>query len=123
MKIWTLTAALAATAAVTGLCQEGVLQDVKHGAKKTGETIKDGLETAGEKTKETAKTVGQKTKETAQTIGEKTKETGERVATKTKETVEDAGDKTIHAGKKSHRSSTKASANQESRPESSPTSR
>ena len=29
--------------------QEGVVQDVKHGAKKAGETIKDGLETVGRK--------------------------------------------------------------------------
>jgi len=58
MKIVSLIAALVATAAFTALGQDGVIQDVKHGAKKTGETIKDGLETAGEKTKETAKTVG-----------------------------------------------------------------
>lgn len=69
MKITSLIIALFATVALTALGQEGVLQDVKHGAKKTGETIKDGLETVGEKTKETAKTVGKKTKETAETVG------------------------------------------------------
>ncbi len=69
MKIASLIAALVATAALTALGQEGVVQDVKHGAKKAGETIKDGLETVGEKTKETAKTVGKKTKETAETVG------------------------------------------------------
>ena len=77
MKITSLIAAFVATFALTALGQEGVVQDVKHGAKKAGETIKDGLETVGEKTKETAKTVGKKTKETAETVGEKTKETGE----------------------------------------------
>ena len=75
MKIASLIAALVATAALTAFAQEGVVQDVKHGAKKTGETIKDGLETAGEKTKETAQTVGRKTKETAETVARKTKET------------------------------------------------
>ena len=84
MKIASLIAALVATVALTALGQEGVVQDVKHGAKKAGETIKDGLETVGEKTKETAKTVGKKTKETAETVGEKTKETGETVARKTR---------------------------------------
>ena len=73
MKIASLIAALVATAALTAFGQEGVVQDVKHGAKKAGETIKDGLETVGEKTKETAKTVGKKTKETAETVAEKTK--------------------------------------------------
>src|SRR4029077_19798942 len=65
MKIASLITALVATAALTAFAQEGVVQDVKHGAKKAGETIKDGLETVGEKTKETAQTVGRKTKETA----------------------------------------------------------
>src|SRR5207249_8535602 len=63
MKIASLIAALVATAALTALGQEGVVQDVKHGAKKAGEAIKDGLETVGEKTKETAEIVGEKTKE------------------------------------------------------------
>lgn len=64
MKITSLIAALVATAALTALGQEGVLQDVKQDAKKTGEAIKDGLETVGKKTKETAETVGERTKET-----------------------------------------------------------
>ena len=62
MKTTSLIGALVATAALTAFGQDGVLQDVKQGAKKTGETIKDGLETVGEKTKETAKTVGKKQK-------------------------------------------------------------
>ena len=73
MKITSLIAALVVTAALTAFGQEGVVQDVKHGAKKAGETIKDGLETAGEKTKEAAKTVGRKTKETAETVATKNK--------------------------------------------------
>ena len=71
MKITSLIAAFVATFALTALAQEGVVQDVKHGAKKAGETIKDGLETVGEKTKETAKTVGKKTKETAEDRSQK----------------------------------------------------
>jgi hypothetical protein len=72
MKITTLMAVLVVSAALTAFSQEGVVQDAKHAAKKTGETIKDGLETAGEKTKEAAKTVGKKTKETAETVATKT---------------------------------------------------
>ena len=41
MKITSLIAALVATTALTALGQDGVVQDVKHGAKKAGETIKD----------------------------------------------------------------------------------
>ena len=78
MKIMSLIAALVATAALTALGQEGVVQDVKHGAKKTGETIKDGVETVGEKTKDTAKTVGKKTKETGRDRREKDKGNGRR---------------------------------------------
>jgi len=73
MKIASLIAVLIATAALTASGQEGVIQDVKHDAKKAGETIKDGLETAGEKKKEAAKTVGKKTKETAETVVRQTK--------------------------------------------------
>ena len=62
MKITSLIAAFVATAALTALGQEGVVQDVKHGAKKAGETVKDGLETVGEKTKETAKRSAKKQK-------------------------------------------------------------
>jgi hypothetical protein len=104
MKITSLIAAFVATVALTALGQDGVVQDVKHGAKKAGETVKDGLETAGEKTKETAKTVGKKTKETAETVGEKTKETGETVVRKTKETVNGTGEKASGIQKTHHKS-------------------
>src|SRR6476661_4637786 len=87
MKIASLIAALVATTALTALGQEGVVQDVKHGAKKAGETIKDGLETAGEKTKETAKAVGRKTKDTAETVARKTKETVDGTGENASETV------------------------------------
>ena len=90
MKIASLIAALIATAALTALGQEGVVQDVKHGAKKAGETVKDGLETVGEKTKETAKTVGRKTKETAETVGEKTKEGAKTAGRKSKRALKKA---------------------------------
>src|SRR5712671_8021897 len=95
MKIVSLIAALVATAAVTALGQDGAVQDVKHGAKKTGETIKDGLETAGEKTKETAETVGRKTKETAETVVRKTKQTVDGTGEKASETT-----KTHHKSRK-----------------------
>ena len=110
MKITSLIAALVATAALTALGQEGVVQDVKHGAKKAGETIKDGVETVGEKTKETAKTVGKKTKETAETVGEKTKETGETVVRKTKETVDGTGEKASGTTQKTHHKSSKSAS-------------
>ena len=112
MKITSLIAACFATVALTALGQEGAIQDVKHGAKKAGETIKDGLETVGEKTKETAKTVGKKTKQTAATVGEKTKETGETVVRKTKETVDGTGEKatTQKTHHKSSKSPSKAKA-------------
>ena len=99
MKIASLIAALVATAALTAVGQEGVVQDVKHGAKKAGETIKDGLETAGEKTKDAAKTVGKKTKETAETV-----------ATKTKETVNGTGEKAADTTRKTHHKSRKAAS-------------
>src|SRR5262249_55327354 len=92
MKITTvLIITFDAAMALAALGQEGTLEDVKHGAKKTGETIKSGLETAGKKTKETAETVGEKTKETAKTVGRKTKETAQTVGQKTKESA-----KTVH---------------------------
>jgi hypothetical protein len=97
MKTRTLIAAFIVTAALTAFGQEGVVQDVKHGAKKAGETIKDGLETAGEKTKEAAKTVGKKTKETADTV-----------ATKTKETVNGTGEKAAGSTQTTHHKSRKA---------------
>src|SRR6476469_6172704 len=74
MKITSVIVALVVTAAFTALGQDGVIQDVKHGAKKAGETIKDGIQTAGEKTKEAVKTVGKKTKETLDGTGEKATE-------------------------------------------------
>jgi hypothetical protein len=91
MKISSLIITLVAGIAVAALGQEGTVDEVKHGAKKAGETVKNGLETAGKKTKEAAETVGEKTKETAQTVGRKTKETAETVGEKTKETA-----RTVH---------------------------
>ena len=73
MKITSFIIALIAATALAALGQEGTLQDVKHGAKKAGETVKNGLETAGEKTKEAAETVGEKTKEAAKTVAKETK--------------------------------------------------
>jgi hypothetical protein len=87
MKITSLIITLVAATALAAFGQEETLQDVKHGAKKAGETVKDGLETAGKKTKEAAETVGEKTKETAKTVGRKTKETAQTVGHKTKETA------------------------------------
>jgi hypothetical protein len=91
MRITSLIVALVAATALAALGQEGTIENVKQGAKKTGETVKDGLETAGKKTKEAAETVGEKTKETAKTVGRKTKEAAETVGQKTKETA-----KTVH---------------------------
>ena len=62
MRITSLVIVLVTASALVALGQEGTLQEIKHGAKKTGETIKNGLETVGEKTKETAKTVHRKSK-------------------------------------------------------------
>src|SRR5580704_10645547 len=73
MKIVSLIISLVAATALVALAQEGTIEDVKHGAKKAGETVKNGLETAGKKTKETAETVGEKTKETARTVHQKSK--------------------------------------------------
>jgi hypothetical protein len=63
MRITSLVIVLVAATALAALGQEGTMQDIKHGAKKAGETIKGGLETVGEKTKEAAETVGEKAKE------------------------------------------------------------
>jgi hypothetical protein len=101
-KIASLMITLTVATALVALGQEGTLQDVKHGAKKAGETVKDGLETAGKKTKETAQTVGEKTKETAKTVGRKTKETAQTVSQKTKE-----GAKTVHRKSKKALNKTK----------------
>ena len=91
MKIMGLIISLTAATALAAFAQEGTVEDVKQGAKKTGQTVKNGLETAGEKTKEAAETVGEKTKETAKTVGRKTKETAQTVGQKTKESA-----KTVH---------------------------
>src|SRR5437762_4150730 len=87
MKITSLIITLTVATALAAFAQEGTVEDVKHGAKKAGETVKDGVETAGEKTKEAAETVGEKTKETAKTVGRKTKETAQTVGQKTKESA------------------------------------
>src|ERR1700730_7061358 len=100
MKIASLIITLTVATAFAALAQEGTLEDVKHGAKKAGETVKNGLETAGEKTKEAAETVGQKTKETAKTVGKKTKETAETADEKTKETAKAVHRKSKKALKK-----------------------
>ena len=84
MRITSLIITLTVATALVALAQEGTLEEVKHGAKKAGQTVKDGLETAGKKTKETAKTVGRNTKETAQAVGQKTKESAETVHRKSK---------------------------------------
>jgi hypothetical protein len=96
MKVTSLIITLTVATALVALAQEGTLEEVKHGAKKTGETVKSGLETAGKKTKEVAETVGEKTKETAKTVGRKTKETAQTVGQKTKESA-----KTVHRKSKS----------------------
>jgi hypothetical protein len=101
MKITSLIVALFTATALAALGQEGTMEDVKHEAKKAGQTVKTGLETAGKKTKEAAETVGEKTKETAKTVGKKTKEAAETVGQKTKETA-----KTVH--RKSKRALNKA---------------
>jgi hypothetical protein len=73
MKIASLIITLVAASALVALGQEETLKEIKHGAKKAGETIKDGLETVGEKTKEAAETVGEKTKEAAETVAKESK--------------------------------------------------
>jgi vacuolar-type H+-ATPase subunit H len=103
MKITSLIITLTVATALVALAQEGTLEEVKHGAKKAGETVKDGIETAGKKTKEAAQTVGEKTKETAKTVGKKTKETAQTVGQKTKETG-----KTVHRKSKKALNRTKA---------------
>src|SRR6202035_1254306 len=85
MKITSLIITLTVATALAVLAQEGTLEDVKHGAKKAGETVKNGLETAGEKTKETAETVGKKTKETTRTVHQKSKKALRKTKTETSE--------------------------------------
>jgi len=103
MKITSLIITFTLATALVALAQEGTVEEVKHGAKKAGQTVKDGVETAGKKTKETAETVGEKTRETAKTVGRKTKETAQTVGEKTKE-----GAKTV--SRKSKRALNKAKA-------------
>jgi len=103
MKITSLIITFTLATALVALAQEGTVEEVKHGAKKAGQTVKDGVETAGKKTKETAETVGEKTRETAKTVGRKTKETAQTVGEKTKE-----GAKTVY--RKSKRALNKAKA-------------
>jgi hypothetical protein len=100
MKITSLVIVLVTATALATFGQDGTLQEIKHGAKKTGKTIKNGLETVGEKTKDAAETVGEKTKETAETVGKKTKETVETVGEKTKEGANTAGRKSKRAVRK-----------------------
>ena len=73
MKITSFIITLTVATALVALAQEGAVEEVKHGAKKAGQTVKDGLETAGKKTKETAQAVGQKTEESAKTVHRKSK--------------------------------------------------
>jgi hypothetical protein len=103
VKITSFIITLTVATALVALAQEGTLEEVKHGAKKTGETVKNGLETAGKKTKEVAETVGEKTKETAKTVGRKTKETAQAVGQKTKESAE-----TVHRKSKTALNKAKA---------------
>jgi gas vesicle protein len=80
-----LVVALLVAAAFTAVAEESVPEQIKDGAKKTGEAIKDTAKTVGKKTKATAKAVGRRTKSTAKTVGRKTKEAAETVGEKSKE--------------------------------------
>src|SRR6266550_6800437 len=97
MRITSLILALVTAGALATFGQEGAVETVKQGAKKTGQKIKEGVETVGEKTKKAAETVGEKTKETAQTVG-----------TKTKEAVETTDEKTTDGTKTAHHKSKRA---------------
>jgi hypothetical protein len=108
MKISILTISMVTAAALAAFGQEGAVEDVKHEAKKAGQTVKDGVEAAGKKTKEVAQTVGQKTKETAETVGHKTREAAQTVGRKTKETAETVSEKTKESAKTVHRKSKQA---------------
>jgi len=96
MRVTNLILVLVTAGALATLGQEGAVETVKQGAKKTGEKIKEGVETVGEKTKRAAETVGEKTKETAQTVGRKSKEA-----------VETTGEKTTESTNTAHRKSKK----------------
>jgi gas vesicle protein len=70
-----IVVALLTAAALTAVGEEeGVGEQIKEGAKKTGEAIKDTAKAVGKETKAAAKAVGRTAKDTAKTISEKTKE-------------------------------------------------
>jgi gas vesicle protein len=100
MRITSLILALVTVGALATFGQEGAVETVKQGAKKTGQKIKEGVETVGEKTKKAAETVGEKTKETAQTVGKKTKEAVETTGEKTTESTNAAHHKSKRAESK-----------------------
>jgi len=108
MRITSLILALVTAGALATFGQEGAVETVKQGAKKTGQKIKEGVETVGEKTKKAAETVGEKTKETAQTVGKKTKEAVEATGEKTTEST-----KTAHHKSKRAESKDKAEATEQ----------
>jgi len=89
MKITSLIAAFVVTVALTALGQEGVVQEVKHGAKKAGETVKDGLETVGEKTKETVNGTGEKASGTQKTHHKSSRSANKAKAQTTEEQTTD----------------------------------
>jgi len=49
MKITSLIITLTVATALVALAQEGTMEEVKHGAKKTGQTVKDGLKLRAKK--------------------------------------------------------------------------
>jgi hypothetical protein len=85
MKITRLLIVLLLGTAVAAVGQEGPAEQIKDGAKQTGQAIKETAKTVGKKTKATAKAVGRKTKSTAQKVGRKTKEAAETVGEKSRE--------------------------------------
>lgn len=115
MKRTILVLGCITAAALCSYGQDGVVQDVKQGAKKAGQKIKQGAETVAEKTKNTAETVGRKTEETAENIGNKTKETVAGTGEKTQTS------KTTHL--KSTKGSNKAEAGEQQSASPAPTAR
>jgi uncharacterized lipoprotein YehR (DUF1307 family) len=88
MKIITRTTAIVVallTALMLTAVGEGVGEQIKEGAKETGQAIKETAKTVGQKTKAAAKAVGRTTKDTAKAIGRETKETAETVGEKSRE--------------------------------------
>ena len=76
MKISILTITVVTATALAAFGQEGAVENVKHEAKKAGQTVKNGLETAGKKDQRSRPNCWTKNmKETAETVGHKTKET------------------------------------------------